>query len=273
MNSVDDYIWKYCNAPTHCPCCGTELVQDGVTLRCMNKQCSGQILFQLTHFIRKLGVDGANQKTLENLKLTSFEKLINFKANKAYKNEVKLEKEIYNKIFTQPKEKLFCAMNFNGLSEILLNKIVEFVGFEDIENKRVKNTYNFPVGIGQTLFDRFLEDYQENVDIVNMIIHNPKYHLMETTPSGPEIKSNGMSVCFTGSLNTMTRAEASKKAMHAGYKVKGGVNKGLTYLVTNDKNSGSSKNKKAAQLGIKVINEEEFIKLVLNIFDDSLTTL
>ena len=65
----------------------------------------------------------------------------------------------------------------------------------------------------------------------------------------------------------------SKKAMQAGYEVKGGVNKGLTYLVTNDKNSGSSKNKKDAQLGIKVINEDEFIKLISNISDDSLAEL
>ena len=71
----------------------------------------------------------------------------------------------------------------------------------------------------------------------------------------------------------MSRNEASAKAMQAGYEVKSGVSKGLTYLITNTPDSGSSKNKKAKELGTKVITEEEFIKLIsnqsndINIFD------
>jgi DNA ligase (NAD+) len=50
--------------------------------------------------------------------------------------------------------------------------------------------------------------------------------------------------------------------MTAGYEVKSSVSKGLTYLVTNDINSGSTKAKKALSYGTKIINEEEFLKLV-----------
>ena len=60
----------------------------------------------------------------------------------------------------------------------------------------------------------------------------------------------------------MTRAEASKRAEAAGYEVRTSVAKGLTYLVTNDPGSGSSKNKKAQQLGTKIITEEEFLALL-----------
>ena len=48
----------------------------------------------------------------------------------------------------------------------------------------------------------------------------------------------------------------------AGYEVLGGVSKKLTYLVTNDTGSGSSKNRKAAELGTKIITEEEFLAMV-----------
>jgi DNA ligase (NAD+) len=48
----------------------------------------------------------------------------------------------------------------------------------------------------------------------------------------------------------------------AGYEVKSSVAKGLTYLVTNDPKSGSSKNTKARQLGIKIITEKEFLALL-----------
>ena len=70
------------------------------------------------------------------------------------------------------------------------------------------------------------------------------------------------SVCFTGALRTMSRSEATTKATLAGWEVKGGVSKGLTYLVTNDPFSGSSKNEKAKKLGTKVITEDEFLALL-----------
>ena len=60
----------------------------------------------------------------------------------------------------------------------------------------------------------------------------------------------------------MGRKEASRLAEEAGYEVKSGVSKGLTYLVTNDVHSGSSKNVKAAKLGTKIINEEQFLAMV-----------
>ena len=58
----------------------------------------------------------------------------------------------------------------------------------------------------------------------------------------------------------MSRSEAEKKAVAAGFEIKP-VGKKLTYLVTNDTESGSSKNRRAKELGIKVISEEEFLKM------------
>ena len=60
----------------------------------------------------------------------------------------------------------------------------------------------------------------------------------------------------------MGRKEASILAERNGFEVKSSVTKGLTYLVTNDPNSGSSKNEKAKKLGTVVIGEEEFLKLM-----------
>ena len=60
----------------------------------------------------------------------------------------------------------------------------------------------------------------------------------------------------------MKRNEAATLVKDAGGTVKDDVVKGLTYLVTNDPNSGSAKNKKAQKQGTKVITEEEFLALV-----------
>ena len=104
-----------------------------------------------------------------------------------------------------------------------------------------------------------------------MFVNNSRYNFSKIAQDSAEscqINKNGQSVCFTGKLFTMTRGEASKKAEAAGFEVKGGVNKGLTYLVTNDTESGSSKNRKAKELGTKVINEQEFLKLISNSSED-----
>ena len=70
------------------------------------------------------------------------------------------------------------------------------------------------------------------------------------------------SICFTGKLNTMTRTEAQRKAEQAGFAVKATVTAGLDYLVTNDTESGSSKNRKAKQYGTRIITEDEFLMMV-----------
>ena len=60
----------------------------------------------------------------------------------------------------------------------------------------------------------------------------------------------------------MKRSEAEAKVKALGGSAKSSVVKDLSYLVTNDTTSGSSKNKKAAQLGIPVIDEETFLKMI-----------
>jgi DNA ligase (NAD+) len=73
---------------------------------------------------------------------------------------------------------------------------------------------------------------------------------------------SGKSFCFTGSLSTMKRSEAEERVRALGGSAKSGVTKDLDYLVTNDPESGSAKNRKARELGVALITEEEFVKLV-----------
>ena len=81
-----------------------------------------------------------------------------------------------------------------------------------------------------------------------------------TSEEGAVLK--GLSFCFTGELNTMKRAQAEALVKEKGGTVKSSVVKGLSYLVTNTPNSGSSKNKKAQELGTAIITEEVFLNLI-----------
>jgi len=76
------------------------------------------------------------------------------------------------------------------------------------------------------------------------------------------VKIEGYSFCFTGSLKTMTRHEAKRIVESKKGIVKQSVTKGLHYLVTNDSDSGTIKNKVAVESGVKIINENEFIYLI-----------
>lgn len=254
--------------PTECPCCGSKLVRDGINLRCINKNCKDQVIFKIMHFIKKLGVKNCSFATLDNLGIHSFGALVKFTPNKKYKTEVKLYEELNSKVFTKSKQELLAAMNFCGVGETIVNKIVDFYGYENVEKQ---NFIGYPSGVGESFLSKFKEDIIENLGYVNMFTHNSRYNFSKIAQDSAEScqrNKNGQSVCFTGKLFTMTRGEASKKAEAAGFEVKGGVNKGLTYLVTNNIESGSSKARKAKELGTKVINEQEFLKLVSNFSQD-----
>ena len=67
---------------------------------------------------------------------------------------------------------------------------------------------------------------------------------------------------MTGSLKFGSRNKFLEFALEHGYESKAGVSKGLTYLVNNDINSNSSKNRKAKELGIKILSEDDFMKIV-----------
>lgn len=255
--------------PDTCSCCGSELVRDGVNMRCLNAECRDQKIFKIMHFIKKLGVMNASFKTLDNFGIDSYDKLLSFAPDKKYKNQVKFYGELYDKVFSRPKKDIFCALNMRGVGETLQNKIVEHLGLDLIERSIIEGPVVFgnrinilPNGIGQIIMDKFLAECSGNAGTMLKFTADSRWHgNTETVVKKAEIKG---SVCFTGSLNTMSRSAAAKLAESAGYEVKSGVSKGLTYLVTNDATSGSSKNKKAAALGVSVIDEKKFLELVRN---------
>ena len=255
--------------PHECPCCGSKLVRDGINMRCINKNCPDQVIYRLTHFIKKLGVKSASNATLENFGITSFKKLVDFVPDKKYKSQVKLYDELYAKVFSQSKEKLLGAMNFVGLSETLIDKIVSHYGYSLVESSSFKDEAykSLPNGIGTITLDKFIEDLPEALSYVDMVIKDTRWHFTkdDLDASRSKIRIKG-SICVTGSLKFGSRNKFLDFALAHGYESKAGISKGLTYLINNDINSNSSKNRKAKEFGIKILSEDAFMKLIV---DDS----
>ena len=120
-----------------------------------------------------------------------------------------------------------------------------------------------PAGVGEATLEKFQDGLKDAWTTVNMIIHDTRWNDMENTgnASCATCKIKG-SVCVTGSLKFGSRNKFLEFAKEHGYESKTGVTKDLTYLVTNDIKSGSSKNRKAKELGVKVISEDDFMKLI-----------
>ena len=70
---------------------------------------------------------------------------------------------------------------------------------------------------------------------------------------------SGKTFCVTGAFKTMKRSEIEKIITDRGGKLSGSVSKKTDYLLTNEADSGSSKAKKAKELGTPIMSEEEFL--------------
>ena len=112
-------------------------------------------------------------------------------------------------------------------------------------------------GFAEISAGNFVEGLKENME--ELLFLSKNYIQLEEGKA--EGVFAGKSFCFTGELRTMKRQDAENLVKQNGGTCKSSVTKDLSYLVTNDTSSGSSKNQKAAKLGIPVITEDEFLSL------------
>lgn len=261
--------------PKHCPSCGEELVIEKLynteVLKCNNTNCPSKILYKLNHFIGKNGldIDSLSVKTLEKLiELGWLSSLSDIFMLKNHRDEwVELDgfkEHSVDKILNQiPEEielwKILASLGIPDVNKSMAKKIVEYFNTEEECINALLNQDDFSKinGIGKVLADNIKQfDYTEFKDIL-------KYASIKKKKSTEEGTLNNLNFCITGSLKYFkNRDELVKVIEDNGGKITG-VSKKLNYLINNDSTSTSSKNKKANELNIPIITEEEF----LNLFD------
>lgn len=263
--------------PSVCECCKSPLVDEGTRLYCPNKGCAKKILHRLLKWvsvadIRDLGetlvTDLFNTKKVSCIgdlyNLTEDDLTPYFLDEESLKKEKKSlgAKKVYDSIQSRRKlslSKFIAGLDIEGIGEVVVDSLISG-GFNTLEKilaageEEIASVYRFAETTAHTLVSGLKEVKEEIDSLVDGGII--------TVISNSDGKFSGKSFCFTGELVTMKRADAQNLVKENGGAVKSSVVKGLSYLVTNDVSSGSSKNKKAAELGIPVINEEQFIALV-----------
>ena len=273
--------------PAVCPCCGSPTVikQEGITktLYCTNNKCSAKDLAKFSHYVSKecMNIEGLSDSTLEKLiNLGFIHKYKDIYHLMDYKDEIINisgfgEKSYNNLINSIEKSKEVTLERFiNAIGIPLIGKTAsraiskQFNG--DIEKFLFEGStfdYTSLEGFGESMDLSIKRWMNEKIDpIEEDIIVELKFIKEENSSTKPKennyIKDKNFVV--TGKFNTVSRSELEKIIVNLGGKLNSSVSKNTDYLLTNDTESGSSKNKKAKELGIPILSEEEFFAMVNN---------
>ena len=270
--------------PTVCPACGgkTEIRQDSETkvLYCTNEDCSAKHLKSFALFVSRdaLNVEGLSEATLEKFiakgfihsysdmfHLERFADEIKSMEGFGEKSYVNLQKSV-EKARTTTLPKLMYGLGIAGIG--LANAKVICKEFKYDVDKLMSLTeeeLSNVSGIGPILAKAYVS-YFENEKHVEELQKLLKELVIpeEVVNTDTQIFEN-MVFVITGSVEHFAnRNEVKAVIENKGGKVTGSVTSKTNYLINNDVNSTSSKNKKAKELGIPIITEEEFIQMLNN---------
>ena len=263
--------------PCICEVCGTKLLDEGSRLFCPNKKCSKRVLHQLLKFqqtvdIRDLGetliTQLFNDKKLQSITdiySLTVQDLIPYFLNEESREAEKISlgaQKVYNSIQNHKKMKLstfLAGFDIEGFGETMAQKLID-AGFNSLEKLLISTVEEIASvhGFAQIMAKIVVEGLNENSQEMKNLVNN-KIIEIEIADEGI---LNGKSFCFTGELHSMNRNDAQSLVKKNGGTIKSSVTKDLNYLVTNDKDSGSSKNQKAVKFGIPIIDEETFLQMI-----------
>lgn len=278
--------------PTVCPECGAHAIreEDEAVRRCTGGlSCPAQAVERLKHFVSReaFNIEGLGDKVIdefykEGIIKTPYDIFTLEERNKpadlfSASQSLNLEnREGWGK---KSVSKLFDAINKS--KSISLQKFIYALGIRQVGTATAyliaKHYHTFTAfmsamvqqdlqllvsidGIGPAMAKDIVEFFKEehNLAVINDLLSVISIEEFEgITNTTSEIF--GKTIVFTGTLTTLTRSEAKSKALAFGAKVAGSVSTNTDYVVAGE-NAGS-KLKKAQELGVKVITEEEFNRI------------
>jgi len=259
--------------PYSCPECGAPVVRDndGAAMRCTGAECPAQLLRSITHFASRGAMD------IEGLGISVCQALINAGLIHSAAELYYLKAQDVQQLERMGKKSAENLINaIENSKNNSLEKLLSAFGIRQVGQKAAKT-------LATTLgsMDAIIAATQEELtaipdigpitaDFLRRWLDNPQsQHQIEllrqagvNMTSLAQTKDNrflGKTIVLTGSLETMTRDEASAIIESFGGKASGSVSKKTSFVVAGEK--AGSKLKKAQDLGIEIISEQEFIEL------------
>lgn len=277
--------------PDTCPTCGGEAKiineNDSKVLKCMNPDCKAKLLSKFVNFVSRdaMNIQGLSEATLKRFIdlgwLKDYTDIYNLAEHKSEMKNLdrfgaKSVSSLLNSIEESRKCKLVNFVTALGIELVGKStakdicKLIDKISLSNNENpynvfiKRIKKRKYFGhidgIGINTSLS---MDDYfKENLEMVEKLAEELEFEMPESKKEST-VDLTGMTFVVTGKVNKFANRNAIKDEIESrGGKVAGSVSKNTNYLVNNDVNSISSKNKKAQQLGIPIIDEDGLIKIL-----------
>lgn len=268
--------------PSHCPVCGQPTAirdEDGTkTLYCLNPNCLAKHIKKLTHFVSRdaLNIEGLSEATLEKfIDLGYIKDYIDLFKIKRYqfaienldgfgeKSYANLEKSIEKARHTTLVRLIYGLGIPNiGLANAKL-LVKHFKGdLNQILNASADELLMID-GFGDVMANAFVEYMKDShhLEMINAL--KDILDIEQYQGSTEQQIFENMTFCVTGSVNIFkNRKEVQAIIESKGGKVTGSVTNKTTYLINNDITSNSSKNKKAKELNIPIIDEATFAKWI-----------
>ena len=265
--------------PAECPVCGSHTQihdENGVqTLMCPNPECLAKQIKSFTHFVSRdaMNIEGLSEMTIEKLIARGMIKeLADLFHVEKYRDEIVEMEGFGEKSFTNLKNSIEKARN-TTVQRFLYSLGIPNIGTANARIiakhchnswQRVQNLSKEELvtidGIGEVMADAFVGFFAnpDKAQIVEDLLK--EIHLDEEFEAGGTA-FEGITFVITGSLNHFENRDALKAEIEKqGGKVSGSVSAKTGYLINNDLLSQSGKNKKAKELGIKIIDEETIMK-------------
>lgn len=267
--------------PDTCPACGSHasIKQDNESkvLLCTNPDCQIKHIKQYALMASRdaLNIDGLSESTLEKFLSKGFIKNDSdiFKLDR-YKDEiVNMEgfgKRSYEKLMAALEEakhtnvaRFLYSLGINGIGSANAKMIAKY--FDNDIDKIItagKDELLEIEGIGEVLANSIVEFFKDSKNIEN-VKSLREVLIFEAEESAGSDSFAGKVFVITGSLEHFTNRNELKELIEKnGGKVSGSVSSKTNFLINNDTASNSSKNKKAKELGVEIISEEDFLKLL-----------
>lgn len=268
--------------PEVCPVCGgatrISMENETKTLCCTNPKCQAKHIKSFALFVSRdaMNIEGLSEATLEKFVMNGFikdftdifhldrhEEEIKAMDGFGEKSYLKLQAGVQNaRVTTLPR--LVYSLGIPNIGSANAKMICRALGNdpERVMNATAEELSEIS-GVGEVIAGTYVQYFadEEHREVFRRLLSEVEIPKEEEPEGGQDL--SGVNFVITGSVEHFAnRGEVKEEIERRGGKVTGSVTSKTNYLINNDVNSTSSKNRKARELGIPIISEEEFLKML-----------
>lgn len=254
--------------PSQCSC-GAGLLDEGTRLYCPNPACPKKALHRLEKWldvldVRDFGVgligrlfESGRVKSIADLYTLSVDELASYE-RMGELSAAKVLDSLRSRR-TLDLADFIAGFDIENIGVLIAQKAIA-AGFDSLDKLRAASVEDLAAidGFGDITAGALADGLARLKADMDAALAAGPLAIRAPAAAGPLA---GVSFCFTGELAAMKRSQAEALVRSLGGTARSSVTKDLRYLVTNDPGSGSSKNKKAVQLGVTILDEAAFLRL------------